>query len=112
MWSSAVEAEGGITRKKVDAVTPFDEAGIKLLTDEVIGGLPPGSRKVSIVSQVKDPVIIERKDTYLFVLWSQSVLFLYRSATEQMRFQFTSRKADFAKLESAFQASQFSWQNL
>jgi hypothetical protein len=101
-------------------VTLFDEAGMKRLTDEVVAALPPGARKMSIVSQAKDPVIIEGKGTYLCVveyeqasvLWSRSVLFLNRSASEQLQFQLTSRRGDFASLEKAFQASQFSWQNL
>jgi hypothetical protein len=114
------EAEAIITRRKMAEVIPFDEAGIKSLTDDVVAALPPGSRRVKIVSQVKDPVIIEAKGTYLCVveyeksstLWSRSVLFLNRSATEQLQFQLTSRREDFARLEKAFQESQFSWQNL
>jgi hypothetical protein len=114
------EAEAIVTRRKMAEVTPFDEAGIKRLTDEVVAALPPGARQVNIVSQIKDPVIIEQKGTYLCVVeyeqasvfWSRSVLFLNRSATEQLQFQLTSRRGDFASLEKAFQASQFSWQNL
>jgi hypothetical protein len=121
LWPpQTTEAEAVITRRKMAEVTPFDEAGIKRLTDDVIAALPPDSRQVNIVSQVKDPVIIEHKGTYLCVveyekssiLWSRSVLFLNRSATEQLQFQLTSRRVDFAKLEKAFQESQFSWQNL
>jgi len=114
------EAEAVITRWKMAEVTPFDDAGMKRLTDEVVASLPPGARQVTIVSQVKDPVIIEHKGTYLCVveyekssiLWSRSVMFLNRSATEQLQFQLTSRRGDFAKLEKDFQTSQFSWQNL
>lgn len=121
LWPPHIpEAEALITRRKLAEVIPFDEAGIKRLTDEVIAALPPGSRQVNIISQVKDPVIIEQKGTYLCVveyerssvLWSRSVLFLNRSATEQLQFQLTSRREDFTKLEKAFQTSQFSWQNL
>jgi hypothetical protein len=121
LWPPQIaEAEAVVTRWKMAEVTPFDDAGMKRLTDEVVAALPPGSRKVTIVSQVKDPVIIEHKGTYLCVveyekssiLWSRSVLFLNRSATEQLQFQLTSRRGDFAKLEKAFQTSQFSWQNL
>jgi hypothetical protein len=121
LWPPHIaEAEALITRRNLAEVTPFDEAGIKRLTDEVIAALPPGARQVNIVSQVKDPVIIEHKGTYLCVVeyehssvfWSRSVMFLNRSAAEQLQFQLTSRRADFSKLEKDFQTSQFSWQNL
>jgi hypothetical protein len=120
LWPPHIaEAEAVISRRKMEVI-PFDDQGIQRLTEGVLASLPSGVRQVNIVSQVKDPVVIERKGTYLMVVeyerggvfWSRSVLFLNRSATEQMQFQLTSRKADFPKLEKAFQMSHFSWQNL
>jgi hypothetical protein len=114
------EAEAVVSRKKVSEAIPFDEEGMKRLTDEVLASLPPGARQVNIVSQIKDPVIIEHKSTYLCVVeyerggsfWARSVLFLNRNATEELRFQLTSRRGDFPKLAKAFHASHFTWQNL
>ena len=121
LWPpQTAEAEALITRWKMAEVPPFDDEGIKRLTDEVVASVPQGARQVKVISQVKDPVIIEHKSTFLCVveyeksgaLWGRSVLFLNRSETEQLQFQLTSKRVDFEKLEKAFEASHFSWQNL
>jgi hypothetical protein len=111
--------EGVISRTKLVQPQTFDDATIKRLTDEVVASLPGGARRVGVVSQEKNPLQIERKDTFLVVVkfelygvpQSRSVMFLNRDA-EQLRFQFTSPETSFAKLNKQFFISQFSWQNL
>ncbi len=121
LWPPRVtEAEASVTVRKAGEFPSFDADGIKRLTDEAVASLPSGATRINIVSQATDPVVIERKGTYLCVmeyerggvLWSRSVLFLNRKPGEQIQFQLTCKHGDFAALERAFQASHFTWQNL
>ncbi len=97
----------------------FDDATTKKLTGEALSLVPSGSTNVELVSQGKNPVMIDGKETFLVILtyrvsgenYSRSVLFLNRGQ-EQVRFQLTCRQADFNELQRAFLGSQFSWQNL
>jgi predicted GTPase len=97
----------------------FDEDGMKQLVDDVMTGVPKGSTNVTLVSQTKNAVMIERKETFLVIIsftlftetFERSVMFLNRPQ-DQIRFVFTARQADFQELQRAFFDSQFSWQNL
>ena len=121
LWPARVtEAEAVVTIRKAVEFPSFDAEGIKRLTDEAVASLPAGATRINIVSQTTDPVVIEQKGTYLCVieyereshLWSRSVLFLDRKPGEQIQFQLTCKRGDFPALHKAFQASQFTWQNL
>ena len=111
--------DGQVTRAKLPAPQLFDEATMKRLTDEVVAGLPGSATRATVVSQEKNPLQIERKETFLVIVnfelygmpQTRSVMFLNRD-TEQIRFQFTSPQPSFAKLQKQFLASQFTWQNL
>ena len=113
------EAEAVITRKSLADPAPFDQEGMKRLTEQALASLPEGSSSVAIVSQEKNPVMIEGKETFLLVLnykqggtlRSRSILFLNRNR-EQLQFQLICNRAQFPELQRAFQASHFSWQNL
>jgi hypothetical protein len=97
----------------------FDDATTKKLVGEALSSIPGGSTDVQLVSQDKNPVMIDGKETFLIILtyrvsgenYSRSVLFLNRGH-EQVRFQVTCRQTDFNELHRAFLGSQFSWQNL
>ncbi len=114
------EAEAVVTIHKGSSFPAFDAEGIKSLTDEAVAALPAGATQANIVSQATDPVVIERKGTFLCIIryerggysWSRSLLFLNRKPGEQMQFQLTCKQADFAVLHKAFLGSHFTWQNL
>jgi len=116
---SKSQAEAKITKVALLQSASFDEETIKKLVQEVMDSVPNGSTEIQVVSQEKNPLMIERKETFLIVLsynfyggaYSRSILFLNRG-NEQIRFQLTSRQADFKELQKAFLGSQYSWQNL
>jgi len=116
---SKSQADAKITKVILSGPASFDEETIKKLVQEVMASVPNGSTEMQLVSQEKNPLIIERKETFLVVLsynlygsaYSRSILFLNRG-NEQIRFQLTSRQSDFKELQKAFLASQYSWQNL
>ena len=116
---SKSQAEAKITKVALLQPASFNEETIKKLVQEVMASVPNGSTEVQLVSQEKNPLIIERKETFLVVLsynfyggaYSRSILFLNRG-NEQIRFQLTSTQADFKELQKAFLGSQYSWQNL
>lgn len=116
---SKSQAEAKITKVTLSGPASFDEETINKLVREAIASVPHGSSDIQLVSQQRNPLIIERKETFLVVLsynfyggaYSRSILFLNRG-NEQIRFQLTSSQADFKELQKAFFASQYSWQNL
>jgi hypothetical protein len=116
---SKSQAEAKITKVALLQPASFDEETIKKLVQEVMASVPNGSTEIQLVSQEKNPLIIERKETFLVVLsynfyggaYSRSILFLNRG-NEQIRFQLTSTQVDFKELQKAFLGSQYSWQNL
>ena len=113
------QAEAKITKVAILQPASFDDETIKKLVQEVMASVPGGSTEIQLVSQEKNPLIIERKETFLVVLsynfyggaYSRSILFLNRGK-EQIRFELTSKQADFKELQKAFLGSQYSWQNL
>ena len=80
----------------------FDESTMKRLCEVVLGSLPPQATRVTLISQEKNPVLIESKETFLIVIsydwhgtpYSRSVMFLNRK-TDQLRFQLTAPDLEF-----------------
>jgi hypothetical protein len=113
------QAEATITRVPVSQPGRFDDESLKKLVDQAIAQIPKDTRNVIVISQEKNPVIINRKETFLVILgyqlsghtYNQSVLFLNREK-DQIRFQLVCREKDFNELQGAFLHSQFSWENL
>jgi hypothetical protein len=113
-------AEGTIATLKLPAPQSLDDETTARLTQETLASVPQGSTTVVLVSQEKSPVTIGEKETYQVVVsyeffgqkFQKSVLFLNRSATEQVRFQLVSRAADFPDLQRLFMTSLFSIQHL
>jgi hypothetical protein len=113
------QAEGTISKVSLSQPTTFDEETMKKLTEEALAAVPKGSTNVTILSREKNPLLIERKETFLVTIsytfygenYQRSIMFLNRG-NEQVRFQFVSRAGDFKDLQRAFLGSQFSWQNL
>jgi hypothetical protein len=112
-------AEAVISVSKTQHPEVFDEATIKRLCDEVLASVPNGSINITLVSQQKNPLLIERKETLLVVInyeyysnqFARSVMFLNRQ-NEQVRFQLTCSQKAFRDLQKAFQDSHYTWQNL
>lgn len=113
------QASATITRIPLSEPGAFDDQSLKKLVGEAMALAPKGSTNVTVVSQEKNPLRINSKETFLVVLsydfygesYTRSILFLNREK-EQIRFQLTSRQADFNELQRAFLSSQYSWQNL
>jgi len=113
------QAEGTIVRINLSQPAVFDDETMKKLTAEVLASVPGRSTNVTLVSQEKNPVLIERKETFLVIVaytfygenYQRSMMFLNRG-NEQVRFQFVSRTADFKALQAAFRGSHFTWRNL
>jgi hypothetical protein len=111
--------EALIIRTKLPQPQAFDEPTMKRLTAEVVASIPTSAKRVMIISQQKNPLLIERKETYLVIvnfesygiLQARSVLFLNRGG-EQLQFQLTCPLTNFPELQKQFFGSQFSWQNL
>ncbi|HEY6122663.1 MAG TPA: hypothetical protein VIV66_22095 [Pyrinomonadaceae bacterium] len=117
--ASNLAAEAVISATKIPNAEVFDEATIKQLCDEVLASVPRGATNVAIVSQQLNPLVIERKETFLVVVnydycsypYARSIMFLNRQ-NEQVRFQLTCYRNAFRDLQKAFQNSHYSWQNL
>ena len=113
------QAEATITRIPLPQPGSFDDESLKKLVTEAVASVPKGSENVTVVSQEKNPLLINRKETFLITLaydfygasYSRSILFLNRG-NEQIRFQLTCPQADFKELQKAFLGSQYSWRNL
>lgn len=116
---SKAQVEATITRVPLAQPGSFDEESLKKLVSETVVLAPKGSENISVVSQEKNPLLIQGKETFLIKLsytffgqkYCRSILFLNRG-NEQIRSQLTCREADFDALQSAFFHSQFTWQNL
>jgi hypothetical protein len=113
------QAEATISKISLSESGKFDEESLKKVVAEAVALAPKGSENVTVISQEKNPLLIDRKETFLVVLgynlfgqaYNRSVLFLNRG-NEQIRFQLVCRQADFKELQKAFLGSQFTWQNL
>jgi hypothetical protein len=113
------QAEATITRVPLSQPGSFDEESLKKLVSDSVALVPNGSENISVVSQEKDRVTIEHKETFLITLsytfygqkYGRSILFLNRG-NEQIRSQLTCHEADFDALHRLFFRSQFTWQNL
>ena len=113
------QAEATVTRIPLLKPGNFDEESLKKLVSDSIALVPNGSENISVVSQEKNRIMIEHKETFLITLsytfygqkYGRSILFLNRG-NEQIRSQLTCHQADFDQLQSAFFRSQSTWQNL
>ena len=113
------QVEATITRLPLPQPGSFDDESLKKLVSEALLLVPRPSENVSVVSQEKNPLLVQGKETFLVTLsytyygqkYRRSILFVNRG-NEQIRSQLTCREADFDHLQAAFFHSQFTWQNL
>ncbi len=113
------QAEATVTKIPLPQQAVFDEATTKSLIKEAMATVPPESSNVQLVGQNLNPVLINKKETFLVTMsytlygdtYGRSVMYMNRGK-EQIRFQLVSRLSDFKDLQHAFQQSHFTWQNL
>jgi hypothetical protein len=113
------QAEATITKIALPESGGLDDENLKKLVSEALALLPKDSVNATVVSQEKNHLLINRKETFLLNLsytlsgqpFYRSILFVNRGR-EQLRCQLTCREADFKELNKAFLSSQYSWQNL
>lgn len=113
------QAEATVTRVPLSQPGSFDDESLKKLVSEATAMLPKGSENISVVSQEKNPLKIQRKETFLLTLnytffgqkYARSILVLNRGK-EQIRLQLTCHDVDFKELQQAFLRSQYTWQHL
>jgi hypothetical protein len=116
---SGSSAEAVISRVKLAQSEVFDDATMKRLSEEVIASVPSTATHVTMVAQQKNPLLIEKKETFLVVIsydcygnpYARSVMFVNRK-NEQLRFQLTAPQWNFSRAQKEFFSSHFSWQNL
>ena len=117
--SKKPQAQGIFSKVNLNQPAVFDAVTTKKLTEEALTSVPQGSTNVAVISQEKNPLFINRKETFLVTIsyrfygerYERSMMFLNRG-NEQIRFQLVSRASDFKDLQRAFLGSHCSWQNL
>lgn len=97
----------------------LDDVATEKLAQQVLASVPEGAKDATLVSQEKNPLRINQRDTYEVIIsynyygedYGLSVLFANLADT-QLRFRVVARKADFEAVNRAFRASLFtlSWQ--
>jgi hypothetical protein len=110
------QAQGTIEQSPLPAPQPFDEPAMKALQEKTLTSLPPGSKDAALVTEEKNPLMVNGNETYEVTVSYQafgqafqtSVLYLNLPDT-QLRFRTTARKEDFEKVHRAFRGSIFSW---
>jgi hypothetical protein len=113
------QAEAIITKLPLPQESVFDETTTKNLIKEAMDSIPPASSNVQLTGQNLNPVLINKKETFLVTMsytlygdtYGRSVMYMNRGK-ERIRFQLVSRLSDFKELQHAFQQSHFTWQNL
>ncbi len=117
--SGKAQAVATISKIGLNEPGSFDEETLKKLVAEAMSSPPKDSSGVKVISQAKNPLLIDGKETFEVVLsynllgqtFDRSVLFMNRGQ-DQLRFQLVAREADFKDLQKTFQSSLYSWQNL
>lgn len=112
----AVRADAIIQASTLAAPQPFDEKSVEAAKKQFLGGLPPGSQMITVVTEEQNPVPFNGNRTYEFKVSYQivgetfvrSALFT-NVADTQLCFRLTARKADFEALHRTFRASILSW---
>ena len=95
----------------------FNDATAKLLQNQVLASIPPGSQNATVISEEQNPVSINRQQTYAVIIgyslsgqeYRLSVIFLNLPNT-QVQFRVIARKQDFEEVNRLFRASLFSLQ--
>ncbi|MEY2556750.1 MAG: hypothetical protein QOE34_175 [Verrucomicrobiota bacterium] len=111
------QAQADIDQSSLPAPQDFNDETMKALQQKTLSSIPPGSAKAAIVTEEKNPILVNGHETYEVTVgyeafgreFQTSVLYLNLPDT-QLRFRATALKADFEKVHRAFRGSVFSWQ--
>lgn len=113
------QARATMEQAPLPAPQIFDDATTKQLQQQVLASAPEGAQNATLVSEEKNPLRINRQETYAVTIaysfygqdYELSVLFANLTDT-QLRFRTVARKADFEQVQRAFRASLFTlaWQ--
>jgi hypothetical protein len=105
------------TMEQSPLATPqvLDDAVARRLQQSALAAAPSGAQKIALVSEERNPLRIDRQETYEAVIsynffgqdYELSVLYANLPDT-QLRFRTVARKGDFEKVHRAFRASLFS----
>jgi len=112
------QAQATMEQSPLAAPQILDEPTAKQLQQAGLASVPSGAQNVALVSEEKNPLRINRQETYEVVIgynffgqdYQLSVLYANLPDT-QIRFRTVARKADFEKVHREFRASLFtlSW---
>ena len=113
------QAEAIISRAALPQPCTLDDENLKKLAAEALTCAPKGGGAAKIISQEKNPLHIDGKETFQVLIsyelqgqtFERSILFLNRQS-DQLRFQLAAPARDFKELEAVFQSSLCSWRNL
>ena len=110
-------AEAKITSVALDKPVVLDERAAAAFKDQVLAALPTGNQQATVVKQEQNAVLINNNATAEVVVtydaFGQSFqrgVFLLSTPGNQVRFQFTARKADFDPLYRIFHSSILTWE--
>jgi hypothetical protein len=101
----------------LDKPTPLDDSVIATVTERVLNTLPPGSQPATLIKQEPNPLPFNNNTSYEVVIsyrasgdtFQRGVLFV-NTATSQLLFKLTAKKADFDALYRAFRSSIGTWE--
>lgn len=112
-----VQADAAIRVIPLQRPLTLDEAGRKLLQQQMLDSLPRGAEQVTLVEQETSPLLLNRHETvgatYTFVLSGQKLrmnVLIAPLENSELCFTLSCREADFKDLHAAFRASLFTWQ--
>lgn len=109
-------AEGVIQAVSPAAAQAFDEPRVRALEQQVLGGLPPGSQLLEVLSRDQNPVQLNGNQSFgLLVAYDalgrkfhRNVIFVNTPETQYV-FRFTAEKAEFDALNAVFRRAVISW---
>ena len=113
------QAEGEIQQLPLKAPQIFDEPTVTALQNQTLAAVPSGSTDVALVSEQKDPIMVNGNHTYEVVVgyryygqdYQLSILFI-NLPDLQLRMRTIAKKDDFDKVHKAFRSSAVSFQGL
>jgi len=110
-------AEAKISSVALDKAVSLDDKAADAFKQQVLSSLPEGSRNAAVVKQEQNGITLNN-NSMLEVIVSYDVygqsfqrsVFLLNTPANQVRFQFTARKADFDALYRQFRESVVTWE--
>ena len=110
-------AEAKISSVSLDNPVALDDKAADVFKQQVLSSLPEGSRNAGVVKQEQNGIMLNNNPVLEVVVsydvYGQSFrrsVFLLNTPTNQVRFQFTARKADFDALYRQFRGSVVTWE--